>query len=184
METATAMEDSVLKQMTCADFLARLTDDGLGEGFIKYLATRLACQQHLITSLTTMDSEHRLAATLLQLARKLGTRGAVNWRLKQKVSHQELAEMVGTTRPRISEFMRRFRDLGLIETTEECFLIVKEQHLAEYLDASTHLAATATRKIVLQKCPILDRQRSGDSLVFAYRYSQKFYENSWGDGTR
>ena len=64
-----------------------------------------------------MDSEHRLAATLLELGRKLGQRGLLSWRLEHKISHQELAEMVGTTRPRISEFMRRFRQLGLIEST-------------------------------------------------------------------
>jgi hypothetical protein len=41
--------------------------------------------------------------------------------------------MVGTTRPRISKFMQRFRILGLIETSEERFLIIKEKKLADYL---------------------------------------------------
>jgi CRP/FNR family transcriptional regulator, cyclic AMP receptor protein len=138
VETATAMEDSVLKQMACADFLALVTREGLGEDFIKHLAMRLASQQRLIANLATVDSEHRLAATLLQLALRLGKQVpcSCSWRLEQKISHQELAEMVGTTRPRICEFMGRFRDLGLIETTPEGFLIVKEQQLAEYPGAS------------------------------------------------
>jgi len=41
--------------------------------------------------------------------------------------------MVGTTRPRISMFMQRFRHLGLIETSTEHFLIINENKLSNYL---------------------------------------------------
>jgi hypothetical protein len=41
--------------------------------------------------------------------------------------------MVGTTRPRISLFMQRFRNLGLIETNKDRFLIIKEKKLTDYL---------------------------------------------------
>jgi hypothetical protein len=41
--------------------------------------------------------------------------------------------MVGTTRPRISLFMQRFHNLGLIETNEDHFFIIKEQKLTDYL---------------------------------------------------
>jgi hypothetical protein len=41
--------------------------------------------------------------------------------------------MVGTTRPRISGFMQRFRNLGLIETNRDRFLIIKENKLTDYL---------------------------------------------------
>ena len=41
--------------------------------------------------------------------------------------------MVGTTRSWISVFMQRFRNLGLIETNEDHFLIIKEQKLTAYL---------------------------------------------------
>jgi len=40
---------------------------------------------------------------------------------------------VGTTRPRVSLFMERFRHLGLIETNKEHFLIIKENKLTDYL---------------------------------------------------
>ena len=42
--------------------------------------------------------------------------------------------MVGTTRPRISMFMQRFRNLGLIETNENHFLVIKEKKLTDYLN--------------------------------------------------
>jgi predicted ABC-type exoprotein transport system permease subunit len=41
--------------------------------------------------------------------------------------------MVGATGLRISVFMERFRSLGLIETNEDHFLIIKEQKLTTYL---------------------------------------------------
>jgi hypothetical protein len=41
--------------------------------------------------------------------------------------------MVGTTRPRISLFMQRFHNLGLIETNKDRFLIIKENKLTDYL---------------------------------------------------
>ena len=47
--------------------------------------------------------------------------------------HEELSEMVGTTRPRVSLFMQRFHNLGLIETNKDRFLVIKEKKLADYL---------------------------------------------------
>ena len=41
--------------------------------------------------------------------------------------------MVGTTRPRITEFMSRLRLLGIVEVTREHHLIVKEAKLSSYL---------------------------------------------------
>jgi hypothetical protein len=41
--------------------------------------------------------------------------------------------MVGTTRPRISVFMQRFHNLGLIETNRDRFLIIEENKLTNYL---------------------------------------------------
>src|SRR5690242_21462416 len=47
LETATAMEDTVLKQVPCGRFLERLAKDSLLEGFIKYLTVRVADQQEV-----------------------------------------------------------------------------------------------------------------------------------------
>jgi CRP-like cAMP-binding protein len=133
LETATAMEDTVLKQIHCGRFLERLAKDSLLEGFIKYLAVRVADQQIAIANLVTVDSEQRLGKTLLQLARKLGKKDPRSIRIELRISHEELASMVGTTRPRISVFMQRFRNLGLIEISEEHHLIIKEHKLTTYL---------------------------------------------------
>ena len=133
LETATAMKQTMLKQIPCAQFLGRLSRDSLFEGFVRYLAVRIADQQQVIANLVTVDSEQRLGQTLLQLARTMGKKDPRSIRSELKISHEELSEMVGTTRPRISLFMQRFHNLGLIETNGDRFLIIKENKLTDYL---------------------------------------------------
>lgn len=133
LETATAMKATTLKQIPCSQFFARLDRDSLFEGFVRYLAVRVADQQQVIANLVTVDSEQRLGQTLLQLARTMGKKDPRSIRIELKISHEELSEMVGTTRPRISLFMQRFHNLGLIETNKDRFLIIKENKLTGYL---------------------------------------------------
>ncbi len=133
LETATAMKATVLKQIPRDKFFARLGRDSLFEGFVRYLAVRVADQQQVIANLVTVDSEQRLGQTLLQLGRTMGKKDPRSIRIELKISHEELSEMVGTTRPRISMFMQRFKNLGLIESNKERFLIIKEHKLAAYM---------------------------------------------------
>ncbi|MDQ3011916.1 MAG: Crp/Fnr family transcriptional regulator [Acidobacteriota bacterium] len=133
LETATAMEETNIKRIPCSKFFARLERDKLFEGFVQYLAVRIADQQQVISDLVTVDSEQRLGKTLLRLARTMGKKDPRSIRIEPKISHEELSEMVGTTRPRISVFMQRFRNLGLIETNEDHFLVIKEKKLSAYL---------------------------------------------------
>lgn len=133
IETATAMEETDLKVIPASKFFALLTGNSLLEGFVRYLAVRIAEQQQVIAHLVTVDSEQRLGKTLLQLARTLGKQGADSVGIQHRITHEELSEMVGTTRSRISVFMQRFRNLGLIETSAEHFLIIKKKKLTAYL---------------------------------------------------
>jgi CRP/FNR family cyclic AMP-dependent transcriptional regulator len=133
-ETATAMENTILKHVPRRQFLSRLSCNSLLEEFVRYLTMRIGDQQQVIANLMTRNSEQRLAITLVQLAQKLGHQELRSIRIAQKISHTDLAEMVGTTRPRISIFMSRFRDLGLIDTTLEHHLIIKEKLLTEYAE--------------------------------------------------
>ncbi len=133
-ETATAMNDALLKIIPCSKFFLLLAAESLLEGFIKYLAVRISEQQDAINNLVTADSEQRLGKTLLQLAARAGGKNPRSIRFDYKITHEELSAMVGTTRPRISKFMRRFRELGLITINTDHLIIVNEKNLAEYLD--------------------------------------------------
>jgi len=160
LETATAMEETILKKIPRSQFLARLSRDALLEGFVRYLAVRIADQQQVIANLVTVDSEQRLGKMLLQLARTLGKKDQQGTRIELKISHDELSEMVGTTRPRISFFMQRFRNLGLMETNLDRVLVINEKKLTDYL---ARIAITAghqrgSRDDSLQTRPAL-RQR-------------------------
>ena len=135
-ETAMAMEDTTLQRISLSSFFRHLSRHALVEGFVDYLAARVADQQLVIANFVIVDSEHRLGRTLLSLAHKLGRRHSHRTRIELKITHDELAMMVGTTRPRITKFMREFRALGLIEITPDHFLIVKESKLSDYLARS------------------------------------------------
>lgn len=131
-ETAIAMSDTVLKQVPCRRFLSLINETGLAGDFVYYLARRLAEQQQAITDFATVNCEQRLAAALLRLWQKAGTPESSC--LMQRISHQELSQIVGTTRPRISEFLHRFRMLGLIEVTAGSRICIRERRLREYLE--------------------------------------------------
>jgi CRP/FNR family cyclic AMP-dependent transcriptional regulator len=65
-----------------------------------------------VADLLTSNAEQRLARVLLRLAH-LDKDGSASAQVPM-VSHQVLAEMVGTTRPRVNLFMNRFRKRGFI----------------------------------------------------------------------
>jgi CRP-like cAMP-binding protein len=90
-------------------------------------------QQQVIANLVTVDREQRVGQTLLQLARTRGKKDPRSIRIELMTTHEELSEMVGTTRPRISLFMQRFHNLGLIERNKDGFFIIKEKKLTDYL---------------------------------------------------
>lgn len=132
-ETATAMENSVVHQIRASQFLALLEKNRIAEGFIGYLMARLVDQQRTITNLITMDSERRLAATLLYLSARLGKKHRGNLKIDAKITHEDLAWMVGTTRSRVGLFLKGFRDAGLIESLPGSFLLIDKVRLAAFV---------------------------------------------------
>jgi CRP-like cAMP-binding protein len=81
--------------------------------FMKFLLERsMRIQADLVDQLFN-SSEKRLARILLLMA-EFGQPGAPE-PLVPKISQETLAEMIGTTRSRVSFFMNRFRKLGFIE---------------------------------------------------------------------
>jgi CRP/FNR family cyclic AMP-dependent transcriptional regulator len=85
----------------------------LSDRFITFmLARNIRIEQDLIDQLFN-SSEKRLARTLLLLAR-YGKEDRPQ-RLLPKISQETLAEMIGTTRPRVNYFMNKFRKMGFIK---------------------------------------------------------------------
>ncbi|HEU4888177.1 MAG TPA: Crp/Fnr family transcriptional regulator [Thermoanaerobaculia bacterium] len=115
-ETATSMTFTIVRRASKSDFLAEVERAGATELLLKHLAVRLQERQLAVFDLITNDSEERLAKILLAFAEKVGRPDGGFLRLEHRISHEELSQIVGTTRPRITAFMQRFRTLGLIET--------------------------------------------------------------------
>jgi CRP/FNR family transcriptional regulator, cyclic AMP receptor protein len=86
------------------------------ESFVTYLLARnIRYEEDLVDQLFN-SSERRLARLLLLLAR-FGKEGTPE-PLVPKISQPTLAEMIGTTRSRVSFFMNRFGELGFVEYDE------------------------------------------------------------------
>jgi CRP/FNR family transcriptional regulator, cyclic AMP receptor protein len=113
MSSATAVSDcSVMRieSKTMRDVLHR--EHSLSDLFVAYLLSRnLRYEEDLVDQLFN-SSEKRLARTLLVLS-QFGKEGRKAHAIAD-MSQTTLAEMVGTTRSRVSFFMNRFRDLGFI----------------------------------------------------------------------
>lgn len=115
-ETATATTSTVVRRTSRRDVLAEVGRSATAELLLRHMAIRLAEQQMAVFDLITKDAEQRLAEVLLAFAEKFGKAEGSLLRLEHRISHEELSQIVGTTRPRITAFMQRFRKLGLIET--------------------------------------------------------------------
>ena len=113
MSSATAMTDCVLLNIERkAMMLAMSLEPKLSATFVKYLLKRnIRYQDDLVDQLFN-SSEKRLARILLLMA-QFGKEGVSEMSVP-RLSQETLAEMVGTTRSRVSFFMNRFRKLGFI----------------------------------------------------------------------
>ena len=114
LASAVAITDCSLLQVEKEKMLAALDSDrALARSFTKYLLTRKARAEERLADQLSHSSEKRLIRLLLLLGGP-GTSGQAK-RNPREITQEILAEMVGTTRPRISYFMTKFRKLGLVD---------------------------------------------------------------------
>jgi CRP/FNR family cyclic AMP-dependent transcriptional regulator len=113
VSTARAVEDSVVSRVDKATMVRILRDEQkFSERFTAHLLARtLRVEEDLVDQLFN-SSEKRLARALLLLA-NFGKEGK-HEPVIAKVSQETLADMIGTTRSRVSHFMNKFRELGYI----------------------------------------------------------------------
>ena len=114
MATATSMTECSILRVNKETMIRTLHDErAFSEIFMSYLLSRnTRIEEDLVDQLFN-SSEKRLARILLLLTR-FGKEGQHEL-VVPRVSQETLAEMVGTTRSRVSFFMNKFRKLGLID---------------------------------------------------------------------
>ena len=113
LSSAKAMVVSEVMRVGKAEMTRVLrVEPAFGELFIAHLLTRNSRVEEDLVDQLFNSSEKRLARTLLLLA-NFGKEGGPQ-PIMTPISQETLAEIIGTTRPRVSLFMNKFRKLGFI----------------------------------------------------------------------
>jgi CRP-like cAMP-binding protein len=114
LATVAAMTDSVIMRIDKTAIVRLLLEEPkFSEVFMSYILARNARVEEDLVDQLFSSSEKRLARVLLLMA-NFGKEGRQE-PIIAKISQETLAEMVGTTRSRVSHFMNKFRKLGFIK---------------------------------------------------------------------
>lgn len=118
MSTAKCITDSIIIRLEKTNMIRALRQDrAFAEFYLAYVLNRVGRLRDSLISQLTDTSERRLARILLQLS-NYGQAGR-NGTIIRNVDQEALAQMVGTTRSRINQFMNKFRRLGYINYNGE-----------------------------------------------------------------
>src|SRR6202051_3482282 len=114
LSTASALTKCVIARISKAEITRVIHEEpAFAELFISHLLARNSRVEGDLVDQLFNSSEKRLARLLLLLA-NFGKEGRPE-PIIAKISQETLAEMIGTTRARVSFFMNKFRELGLID---------------------------------------------------------------------
>ena len=113
MSTAVALTASSIRTIKKEKMLQMLRKHKTSNSLVAYLLSSVKSYRDHVAHLLTSSAEQRLARVLLRLAH-LDKNGPPVVEIPI-LSHQVLAEMVGTTRSRVNFFMNRFREHGFID---------------------------------------------------------------------
>ena len=117
LATATAITDCTALKINREEMIRVMHEEHeFSDLFLKYLLARSMRNQANLVDQLFNSSEKRLARILLLMA-EFGKPGEPEQYIP-KISQETLAEMIGTTRSRVSFFMNRFRKLGFIDYTD------------------------------------------------------------------
>jgi len=126
-----ATENSALYMVRRADFLQLIYKvPKISIALLAELAARLRRTDRKIEGLALLDVTSRISETLLQLATDQGEQREEGILLPARPTHQQLANMSGTTRETVSRVLKRLESQGYIVTKGRTITILKEEHRA------------------------------------------------------
>jgi CRP/FNR family transcriptional regulator, cyclic AMP receptor protein len=107
-----------------AEFARCLPENSsLSYAILRGLVSRLRAADRQIESLALLDVYGRVARTLLDMAEQQGETLII----RNKVSRQDLAKIVGASREMVSRVMKDLEERGMVETQENGSVIIKER---------------------------------------------------------
>lgn len=123
-----ATENTDLYMLRRSDFLQLAYKvPQIAVGLLAELAARLRKTDRKIGGLALLDVTSRISETLLQLADEHGTETDGGVVLKSRPTHQQIANMSGTTRETVSRVLKRLEKQGYISTEGRTITIVHEE---------------------------------------------------------
>ncbi len=131
--TAIAVEDAVVSVVSRARFLEVLSSiPTVALNFIRVLSARLGKVEKGLAESNHSWSYHRLAKVLLQLSEKYGEKVPSGTLIKLRLTHKDLANLIGTTRETVTHQLKKFARMGLLTRQVRC-LIVDRPRLGEFI---------------------------------------------------
>ncbi len=135
--TAIAVTDavlSILPRKSLDDLLA--SSPAFARNLLELLSRRLGQIEREFAGIVNAWAHHRLACELLHLAGDLGVETREGTLIPLKLTHEELSNLIGTTRETVTILLRKFEGMGIIRRRSRR-IIVDRPRLAEY----AHIAA-------------------------------------------
>jgi CRP/FNR family cyclic AMP-dependent transcriptional regulator len=124
-----ATENTELFMVRRSDFLQLVYKvPQIAVGLLAELAARLRKTDRKIEGLALLDVTSRISETLLQLADEQGQESEKGVTLTARPTHQQLANMSGTTRETVSRVLKRLEGQGYISTEGRAITILREEH--------------------------------------------------------
>jgi len=133
--SAIALEDSQLLMLKREAFVTHLQNHPeISLRIIEVLCQRLTEANEQIKSLTFDSVAARLANNLVSIAEKFGETDGDSWRIRIRLTHQELADLVGSTREIVTRTLKLFIDEGSVEVDGERNIWIRDsQKLAQWI---------------------------------------------------
>ena len=132
---AQAVEEAVVCTITISELLRLIGRYPIiGVNVIRHLASRLRAAEQELESMAYRPVGQRLARRLVDLADRFGRATPDGTLIQARLTQQELADMVGTTRETLAHTLADFRRRGLLDTPQHRVLIRDATHLARIAD--------------------------------------------------
>jgi CRP/FNR family cyclic AMP-dependent transcriptional regulator len=127
IKTLTDCEVGAIHRQDFLDLMDRNTK--IGRLLVIELSERLRAANSLIAATTSQDIRARLASLLLNLAEQFGEEVANGTRITLRLTNQEMANMIGTTRETVNRTLNRFWDDQLVDMKTAHVIVVEPDKL-------------------------------------------------------
>jgi len=129
--TVSAIEDCKIAIISRADFQRLLMcNERVVSQIIQVLCSRLRSVWNQVQSLSYSNADSRIRAGVLQLARRHGINDARGILINLKITHDELAKMVGTSRETVTRTLTDLQKQGIIKMADRRIIVCDAKKLA------------------------------------------------------